>query len=237
MRAGPVGRAVRGGVARRRVQTVVIALVLLVSTGASVLALALVVDSSAPFDHSFAVQRGAHLAVIIDPARATPADVAATRRLPQVTAAAGPFAAVSVAPQMAGQPGQDGTLPPMTLAGRSAPGGRVDDLTLQSGHWADQPGQMVLAASPSSDIQIGLPLGARLIVTSAPGHPVLTVVGKATSVTNSANGWVTPGETARLRTPGTPAATRCCTASAAPARPRPSARMPPRSARRCRPAR
>ena len=78
MRAGPVGRAIRGGVARRRVQTIVIALVLLVSTGASVLALALVVDSSAPFDHSFAAQRGAHLAVIVDPARATPADVAGT---------------------------------------------------------------------------------------------------------------------------------------------------------------
>ena len=92
----------------------------------------------------------------------------------------------------------------MTLAGRSAPGGRVDDLTLQSGHWADRPGQMVLAVNPSSDVQIGLPLGARLTVTSAPGHPVLTVVGKATSVTNSADGWVTPGEIARLRTPGTP---------------------------------
>ncbi len=204
MSAGPVGRAIRGGVARRRVQTIVIALVLLVSTGASVLALALVVDSSAPFDHSFAAQRGAHLAVIIDPARATPADVAATRRLPQVTAAAGPFAAVSILSQLGGHSGPDASLPPMTLAGRSAPGGRVDDLTLQSGHWADQPGQMVLAENPSNDIQIGLPLGARLTVTSAPGHPVLTVVGRATSVTNSANGWVMPGEIARLRTPGTP---------------------------------
>ena len=39
MRAGPVARAVRGGVTRRRVQTFVIGLVLLVSTAASVLAL------------------------------------------------------------------------------------------------------------------------------------------------------------------------------------------------------
>ena len=123
MRAGPVGRAVRGGVARRRVQTIVIALVLLVSTGASVLALALVVDSSAPFDHSFAAQRGAHLAVIIDPARATPADVAATRRLPQVTAAAGPFAAVSVAPA-AGRPLRAGRGPAADDAGRAVRAGR-----------------------------------------------------------------------------------------------------------------
>jgi putative ABC transport system permease protein len=204
MRAGPVGRTVRGGVARRRVQTIVIALVLLVSTGAAVLALALVVDSSAPFDHSFAAQRGAHLAVIVDPSRATPADLAATTRLKQVTATAGPFAAVSVAPQLAGQAGPNGSLPPITLAGRSAPGGRVDDLTLQSGHWADGPGQMVLAVNSSSDQGVFLPLGAKLTVTSAPGHPVLTVVGEATSVTNSADGWVTPGEIARLHAPGTP---------------------------------
>ena len=151
MRAGPVGRAVRGGVARRRVQTLVIALVLLVSTGAAVLALALVVDSSAPFDHSFAAQRGAHLAVIVNPARATPADVAATRRLPQVTAAAGPFAAVTIAAQLPGLSLASGALPPMTLAGRSGPGGPVDDLTLQSGHWADRPGQLVLAVNSSGD--------------------------------------------------------------------------------------
>ena len=202
MRAGPVGRAVRGGVARRRVQTIVIALVLLVSTGAAVLALALVVDSSAPFDHSFAAQRGAHLAVIVDPARATPADLTATTRLRQVTATAGPFAALSIAAQLAGQSGPDGSLPPMTLAGRSAPGGRVDDVTLQSGHWADQPGQLVLAVNSASDVQIGLPLGAKITVLSTPGHQVLTVVGEATSVTNSADGWVTPGEITRLHAPG-----------------------------------
>ena len=50
MMTGPVARAARGGLTRRRVQTFVIGLVLLVSTGASVLALAIVVDSSAPFD-------------------------------------------------------------------------------------------------------------------------------------------------------------------------------------------
>ncbi len=97
MSAGPVARAVRGGVTRRRVQTFVIGLVLLISTAASVLALSLVVDSSAPFDESFAAQHGAHLAVVVDQSRATAADLAATRRLPGVTGAAGPFAEATVA--------------------------------------------------------------------------------------------------------------------------------------------
>ncbi len=92
MRPGPVARAARGGLTRRRVQTIVIGLVLLVSTGASVLALALVVDSSAPFDHAFTAQRGADVLAVIDPAKATTAQLAATRKLPGVTAAAGPFA-------------------------------------------------------------------------------------------------------------------------------------------------
>ena len=53
MRGGATFRAVRGGIARRRLQTIVVALVVLVSTAATVLALALVVDSNAPFDRAF----------------------------------------------------------------------------------------------------------------------------------------------------------------------------------------
>ena len=73
MRRGPVGRAAAGGLSRRRVQTIVIGLVLLVSTGASVLALGLVVDSSSPFDHAFAAQHGAHEPVQVGLASAGPA--------------------------------------------------------------------------------------------------------------------------------------------------------------------
>ena len=88
---GPVSRAVRGGLGRRRVQTAVIGLVLLVSSVACVPGLALIVVSNSPFDHAFAAQRGAHVAAVIDPSRATPAELAATARLPQVSAVAGPF--------------------------------------------------------------------------------------------------------------------------------------------------
>ncbi len=212
MRTGPVGRAVRGGLTRRRVQTVVIGLVLLISTGASVLALAIVVDSNAPFDHAFTAQHGADVVATVNPARATAAQLAATRHVPGVTGAAGPFDEATVA-TASGQQVQrprslrlGGPLPPLTVAGRSARGGGVDDLTLQAGHWATGAGQVVLDdGGGGSGPQIGLPLGTKLTVTSAPGKPVLTVVGIASSVTGSAEGWVWPGEIAALRAPGSPA--------------------------------
>jgi putative ABC transport system permease protein len=194
-------RAVRGGVSRRRLRTIVIALVVLVSTGASVLALSLVVDSSSPFDQAFAAQRGAHVTANVDTARATAADLAATTRLAGVTAAAGPFASATIQPQA---PGPDGQLPPMTLVGRASPGGPVDDVTLESGHWAQQPGQLVLEGNPAGNGQIDVPLGTKLTVISAPGHPTLTVVGVANSVTSSADGWVVPAEISTLRAPGAP---------------------------------
>ncbi|HEX9624364.1 MAG TPA: FtsX-like permease family protein, partial [Streptosporangiaceae bacterium] len=189
-----VGRAIRGGLTRKRVQTIVIGLVLLVSTGASVLAVALLVDSHSPFDHAFAAQRGADLVVTFDPAKASTSQLTATAHLPGVTAAAGPFATATVITKTKG-PGGTLTLPPLTLTGRSSPAGPVDDVVLQSGHWPQGPGQFVL------DVGGDLPtlkLGSKLTVQGVRGHPVLTLVGTAVSVTSSAAGWVTPGEVATL---------------------------------------
>jgi putative ABC transport system permease protein len=206
MRPGPVTRAAAGGLTRRRVQTIVIGLVLLVSTGACVLALALVADSSTPFDHAFAAQRGAHVIAVVDPARATAAGLAATRRLPEVAAAAGPFGEVTVAPKFTGPNGAQVPMGPMVLAGRASPGGPVDDLTLQSGHWAAGPRQLVLASDPSPGNGVSMPLGTRLTMPGAAGPVTLTIVGIADSVDSSAGGWVLPSEIAKLRTPGTPPA-------------------------------
>src|SRR5207302_528203 len=85
------GAAAGGGITGGGVQTIVIGRGRLGSTGACVLALALVADSRTPCDHAFAVQRGAQGIAVVDPARATAADVAATGRLADVTAALGPF--------------------------------------------------------------------------------------------------------------------------------------------------
>jgi putative ABC transport system permease protein len=205
MNVVPVLRAMHGGLTRRRVQAMVIFVVLLVSTGASVLGLALAVDSNAPFDHAFAVQRGADVAATIDSA-ATPAELAATRRLPQVTAAVGPFPQTTATLQVAGGGGCSNptpgnpcygaqTLAGMALAGRASPGGPVDDVVLQSGHWADRPGQVVLSSAevyPNGNLPPGTGPGTVLEATGVPGTPTLTVVGVATSVTGSADGWVAP---------------------------------------------
>jgi putative ABC transport system permease protein len=202
MMAGPVGRAVRGGLGRRRVQGIVICLVLLASTAVSVLALGLIVDSRAPFDHAFAAQRGADVAAAVS-SRVPSSELAATARLPEVTAAAGPFEEVLIQSEQGGQPN-----PPMTLAGRASPGGPVDDLTLQQGHWADGPGQIVVASDPSPGEGVFMSPGNQIVVTGLRGKVTLTVVGMADSVTSSAAGWVTPAEAATLRALGAPAATQ-----------------------------
>jgi putative ABC transport system permease protein len=202
MRPGPVAQAVRGGLSRRRVQTVVIGLVVLISTAACTLALGLLVDSSAPFDHAFAAQRGAQLAATVDPARATPAQIAATAHLPGVTAMSGPYAEVVISGQasLPGIPGQV-RLPLVTLAGRARPGAPVDDISLDSGRWVRNPGEVVVSRNLDGPT---LQPGQQITVTGVPGTPRLTVVGIAKSITDSAGGWVMPAEIAALTAHGTP---------------------------------
>jgi putative ABC transport system permease protein len=53
-----LGRVVRSGVGRRRVQTLVVALATLMAVASAVVAGSLMVASSAPFDHAFARQHG-----------------------------------------------------------------------------------------------------------------------------------------------------------------------------------
>ena len=204
MRASPAVRAARAGLSGRRVQAIVIGLVVLVATAASTLALGLLVDSNAPFDHAFAAQRGSEVTAT---AQASPAQLAATARLPGVTASAGPFPQATVTATMLVPPpaGQSGPPLPMrqqlTVAGRAWPGGPVDDLTLRSGHWATGPGQVVMLTDGQGAT---VAIGSQVTVNSAPGSPRLTVVGTATSITRTAQAWVTPAEIAALRAPGSP---------------------------------
>jgi putative ABC transport system permease protein len=189
-------RAAAGGVRRHKVQAVVIGLVLLISTASATLGLVLLSASHGPFDRAFAAQRGAHVTITVNTARASVSQLTATSSLPGVTAAAGPFPLASVQMQQGGQP-----FGLTTLAGRGSSGGPVDDAPLISGRWAQRPGEVVLNGTPGQ----GLSLGTVLTASGVPGSPALTVVGFANSITNTADGWVVPGEISKLQAPGVPA--------------------------------
>jgi putative ABC transport system permease protein len=202
-------RTATGGILRHKVQATVIGVVLLISTASATLGFALLAASNAPFQSAFSSQHGAHVTVTANPAHTSPAELAATRTLGGVTATAGPFAAATVAAQYGGQPfGQ------LILAGRPSPGGPVDDVVMNAGHWPDAPGQVVLdgTATPAQGGQGGPQVGSTLTVTGLPGTTggkattaTLTVVGFANSITNTADGWVTAAEATRLQALGAPA--------------------------------
>ncbi|MFE9094041.1 ABC transporter permease [Streptomyces sp. NPDC007264] len=181
-----VWRAARAAVRRRRLQTAVILLVTLVSTGAMVVALGLVDSASAPFDKTFGRQRGPHVIAEFDPARVSEAQVARAARQPGVEAVAGPFAQATV--DLTRGRGDYGLGDQITVVGRSGPGGPVDRVDLWAGRWATRPGEIVVNRQPDWTAD---DLGKRIRL---PSGPTLTIVGFAFELSGSANAWVAPGQ-------------------------------------------
>ncbi len=187
-------RVVRAGMARRRLQTMVLALTTTMAVTAAMLAAGLLVAASAPFDTAFAAERGAQLTAQFTGISA--AQVDATARLSEVTASAGPFPVLMLRPVVetsAGDgPPTGNQLDPMTFVGRAQPQGPVDDLRLTEGRWATGPGEVVLGGNAP------LGVGDTMTVPNLPSRPRLTVVGVAASITGSADAWVTPDALAAL---------------------------------------
>jgi putative ABC transport system permease protein len=197
-----VRTALHGGLAGRRVQALAIGLVLLASAAASTLAAGLLAASNAPFDHAFAAQRGADAALAVNAAKAPAGELAATARLAGVTASAGPFAEATVTASAAIPDTPGVVFQAFTVAGRSSPGGPVDDIVLTAGHWPTGAGQIVVSRD-LADTGSGASMspGVVITLTGVPGTPKLTVVGVGVSVTNTADGWVLPAQMAALGPP------------------------------------
>jgi putative ABC transport system permease protein len=193
-----LGRVVRSGVGRRRVQTVVIGLVVLIAVTAAVLGGSLMVASSAPFDRAFDQQHGAQLIVQFDAGKTTAAQLSASAHATGVTAAAGPFPTAVITPAT----DRIRSSEPITVAGRADPGGPVDDITLTDGRWVTGPGEIVLQTDIRLPAGAGPSVGDVLRLSDLPGSPTLTVVGKARSVSESAGGWVAPEQIAALNAGG-----------------------------------
>ncbi|MEU6846592.1 FtsX-like permease family protein [Streptomyces sp. NPDC046716] len=181
---GALGRVVRSGTGRRRVQTLVIVLATMASVASAILGGSLVEASGAPFDDAFARQHGAHLSAQFDADAATKGQLARTARADGVETASGPFRTVTATPTTA--KGQE--LSTLSIVGRATPRGAVDALALTAGRWAERPGEIVLSA----DGGLFPDLGGRLTFTALPGSPALTIVGVARSATRTADAWVLP---------------------------------------------
>ena len=204
-------RAAWAGAARRLVQSLVVFAVLAVSSAAAVTGLTLAFAANAGYAAGIAVTHGADLAVTINAAKVTAAQLAATRHLPGVTQDAGPYpqATITVATGPAAAGGRGG-LPPtqLTVVGRASPSGPLDDIDANppimagEGHsrWPTKPGEISLAVKTI----IRVPVGSKLTVTSAPGRPSLTVTGYGDEQVNPEDAWVVPSEIARLRAAGAP---------------------------------
>ena len=91
MRAAPVLRAAWAGAGRRLVQSLVVFAVLAVSSAAVVTGLTLAFAANAGYAAGLAATHGADLAVTINAAKVTAAQLAATRHLPGVSQDAGPY--------------------------------------------------------------------------------------------------------------------------------------------------
>ncbi|MFD3946598.1 ABC transporter permease [Streptomyces sp. NPDC058579] len=189
-----LGKVVRSGVGRRRVQTLVIGLATMMAVAASVLGGSLLVVSGAPFDDAFAKQQGAHLSVQFDAGEVSAGQLSKSKDAEGVSSAAGPFRTATVTPRPdSANPGW-----PMTVVGRGDPGRDVDEVALLDGRWPTHSGEIVLSA----DSSLIPTMGMKITFPSLSGGPTLTVVGVARSVTQTADAWVVPAQMPALTTTG-----------------------------------
>ena len=171
---------------RRKVQTAVILLVVFLSSLSATLALTLLVESDAPFDHAFQQAQGAHLTMTFAATAVTESELRARAGNPAVSAFAGPF---KVLPWTVQQP--DGQRFAEALAGRGGPGGAVDRLTLSAGRWAQNNTEVVVSQQMAD--QVGVQIGDALTSASSSAIPTMTVVGIASGVGNEPSAWTLPG--------------------------------------------
>jgi len=192
-------------IGRRKLQSAIIALVILLSSGAATLALSLLVESNAPYDRAFAAANGAHLTLTFAGDRVGAAQLKATASAHGVTATAGPWTEVSARLSIGGaaptgQGGKGGNGPGdlgvFTIVGRDRPDAAVDRLTMESGRWARAPGEFVLSRRMADST--GLGVGDRVQAPDEAGRPWLTVVGVAASIGRGVDAWVVPAQAAPL---------------------------------------
>lgn len=189
---GATWAVARGAVRRRRMQTVLIGVIVTLCTATLLVGLALLATVSGPYDRTFAQLNGAHATVLFDSAKVTDSQVTAVAQSGGATATAGPFPVATTTLTSDIGPAFGG---PMRIAGRSTPDASVDELRLTAGRWATAPGEIVLSAhlrfGPEPDRIVGRTYTSDTLGT-------VTVVGVAYSVTQTADAWMLPADVQKL---------------------------------------
>lgn len=182
---------------RRRLQTAIVALIVMLASATGSLAVNLLSQSSDPFERVFAEQKGAHLMVTFRSDRISMDQLPATAQLIGASAVAGPW------PSAGGQLQRGSTkYGNLNVFGRSDPGGDVGILRLAVGRWVQAPGEIVLTRSFAELHRIAL--GDQLAAISRPEKPLFSVVGEAIDINESEaefgtqSAWVLPSDIPRL---------------------------------------
>lgn len=175
---------VLGDLRRRRLQAVVLAIVILLASGTTTLGLTLLQTSLDPWERAFEAQRGAHLQVRYDSRKVSLAEVERTPALIGASAWAGPWVAGGVTYEIGGR-----KLAPMT-AGRDNPEAPVEVIRLLAGRWVQGPGEMVITRSYAE--LVNLRLGDRLTAVASRDRPSLRVVGEVIDMDGGSAETTTP---------------------------------------------
>src|SRR5450631_143759 len=91
-----------------------------------------------------------------------------------------------------------------TVGGVTATAGPFGTATVPT-QLSGQPSGQLMLDGPAAPGQGGPQLGNTVTIAGLHGRPALTIVGFANSITNTADGWVTPGEITHLQALGGPA--------------------------------
>jgi putative ABC transport system permease protein len=187
---------IRADLRRRKLQSFVIALVIFLSSGAATLALNLLVETDAPYDHAFAQVNGAHLTIAYDASKVTEAQLRKTASAPKVTQSSGPWPATPTEVNWSAGKGDTFALG-FNVVGRDRPDTAVDRLTMVAGRWATAPGEIVLSQNLADSL--GAVVGETLTTAPDAGSVSLKIVGIASSINAGTGGWVEAGQIPALK--------------------------------------
>ncbi|MCW6003297.1 FtsX-like permease family protein [Micromonospora sp. CPCC 205371] len=194
-----LARVVRAGVGRRRVQTIVVGLVVMIAVTSAVLGGSLMVASQGPFDRAFSQQQGAHLTARFDAVAVTEAQLAGSANAAGVAASAGPFPSAEL--NLTGPKGNP--VPPVNVVARADAGGTVDRISIVEGRWVTGPGEIVLATGGRLQLPPDVS-GQRWTVTAARGARSVTAAGTGGSASQTADAWTAPAQLTAWTAPDGP---------------------------------